>query len=127
MSYDNKHIETYSESAPAKQHVESETLERTQTLEKTDTADDDVAFKVFTNIHAIADEIDPHAEKRLVRKIDFYVIPFICITYLITYIDKATLSYGMNLPLYQCRSFMLMQSSRSLWPFKGSPSSWNSI
>jgi hypothetical protein len=81
--------------------INSENVEHSvdnQTLEKFNTANDDIALKVFTNIHAIADEIDPHAEKRLLRKIDLYVIPFICITYLITYIDKATLSYGMTLP-----------------------------
>lgn len=32
--------------------------------------------------------------KRVVRKIDFMVIPFICITYLVTYIDKAMLGYS---------------------------------
>ncbi|PYH79263.1 MFS general substrate transporter [Aspergillus uvarum CBS 121591] len=38
--------------------------------------------------------IDPETRKRVVRKIDCFVIPFICITYLITYIDKAMLGYA---------------------------------
>ncbi|PYI07008.1 MFS general substrate transporter [Aspergillus sclerotiicarbonarius CBS 121057] len=38
--------------------------------------------------------VDPALEKRVIRKIDMMVIPFICITYLITYIDKAMLGYS---------------------------------
>jgi len=91
MSHDTKHVEVHTESDCPEGRKESQQLEKKITA---GTANDDIAFKVFTNIHALADEIDPHAEKRLVRKIDFYVIPLICITYLITYIDKATLSYG---------------------------------
>jgi hypothetical protein len=101
MSYDTKHIDAlpdtkdieihHTESGSSEEHKESQQLEKIVTG---DTVNDDIAFRVFTNIHALADDIDPHAEKRLVRKIDFCVIPFICITYLITYIDKATLSYG---------------------------------
>jgi len=84
MSHDTKYIEPHTES-------DAQHFEKTVTA---GTNNDDVALKVFTDVHALADEIDPHAEKKLVRKIDFYVIPFICITYLITYIDKATLGYG---------------------------------
>lgn len=32
--------------------------------------------------------------KKVLRKIDIMVIPFICITYLVTYIDKAMLGYS---------------------------------
>lgn len=45
------------------------------------------------------DPIDVKAEQRLLRKIDLWIIPFICITYLLNYIDKATLSYGQSFPL----------------------------
>ncbi len=38
--------------------------------------------------------IDPAEERRLVRKIDWRVMPFICITYLVTYLDKATIGYA---------------------------------
>ncbi|KAK6437707.1 hypothetical protein LTR95_006091 [Oleoguttula sp. CCFEE 5521] len=54
----------------------------------------DVAIKIFADIHDATEPIDPAAERRLVRKIDMMVIPFICMTYLITYIDKATLGYA---------------------------------
>lgn len=39
--------------------------------------------------------IDPLDEKRLVRKLDWMIVmPFICITYLLTYCDKAFLGYS---------------------------------
>ncbi|RAK99292.1 MFS general substrate transporter [Aspergillus ibericus CBS 121593] len=45
----------------------------------------------LTTFHPV---INPALEKRVIRKIDMMVIPFICITYLITYIDKAMLGYS---------------------------------
>ncbi|KAJ5985946.1 hypothetical protein N7522_013142 [Penicillium canescens] len=39
-------------------------------------------------------EIDPALQQKVIRKIDMLVIPFVCITYLITYIDKAMLGYS---------------------------------
>ena len=56
--------------------------------------DGDVALDLFANGEELADVIDPVEEKKLVRKIDWMVIPFICITYLVTYIDKATIGYA---------------------------------
>jgi hypothetical protein len=58
-------------------------------------ADGDVGLKLFDDYDALAAPIDAKAERRLIRKLDMFIIPFICVTYLITYIDKATLSYGM--------------------------------
>ena len=54
----------------------------------------DIALDVFSKGEALDDAIDPAAERRVVRKIDMMVIPFICVTYLVTYIDKATLGYA---------------------------------
>ena len=54
----------------------------------------DVALDHFSHTHDLAEPIDPEAERKLLRKIDWMVIPFICVTYLITYIDKATLGYA---------------------------------
>ena len=59
-----------------------------------DAKDGDVALNLFTKGQELADPIDPVAEKKLLRKIDWMVIPFICITYLVTYIDKATIGYA---------------------------------
>jgi len=58
-------------------------------------ADGDVGLKLFDDYDALVAPIDAKAEQRLIRKLDMFIIPFICVTYLITYIDKATLSYVM--------------------------------
>ena len=62
--------------------------------QKFPTANGDVGLKMFDDYGAPASPIDEKAERRLVRKLDMFIIPFIYVTYLISYIDKATLSYG---------------------------------
>ena len=64
-------------------------------IQKYSTVNGDIGLQIFADRHVPAAAIDPKAERSLVRKIDMFIIPFICITYLITYIDKATLSYGL--------------------------------
>jgi hypothetical protein len=54
----------------------------------------DVGLAVFSRKEDLVSAIDPVAEKKLIRKIDMFVVPFICVTYLVTYIDKATLGYA---------------------------------
>lgn len=39
-------------------------------------------------------EVDPAASKLLLRKIDMYILPFLCCTYALQFADKTTLSYG---------------------------------
>jgi hypothetical protein len=53
---------------------------------------------MFDDYDALASRIDEKAGRRLVRKLYIFIIPFIRLTYLITYIDKATLSFGMMCP-----------------------------
>jgi hypothetical protein len=64
-------------------------------IQKYNTINGDIELRIFADRHVPAAAIDPKIERRLVRKIDMFIIPFICITYLITYIDKATLSYSL--------------------------------
>jgi hypothetical protein len=49
---------------------------------------------MFDGYGALASPFDEKAERRVVRKLDLFIIPFTCVTYLITYIDEATFSYG---------------------------------
>jgi hypothetical protein len=75
--------------------VPNEHVEHVKTIDDKPTDENqDVALNILTHIGSITNELDPHAERRLVRKIDRHVIPLIAITYFITYIDKSTLSYG---------------------------------
>ncbi len=64
-------------------------------IEKLKATRADVALNIFDDAHDVAQEIDPAVERRLIRKIDWCIIPLICFTYLFTFIDKTTLSYGM--------------------------------
>ena len=50
--------------------------------------------------------------KRIVRKIDFMVIPFICITYLVTYIDKAMLGYSA---VFGLKNSLVLHGSQYSW------------
>jgi len=79
---------------PPDSHVKAASSE-IEDAQKFPTANGDVGLKMFDDYGALASPIDKKAERRLVRKLDMFIIPFICVTYLITYIDKATLSYGM--------------------------------
>jgi hypothetical protein len=55
----------------------------------------DIGLQIFADRYVPVVSIDPNPEKRLVRKIVIFIIPFICTTYLITYVDKAALRYGL--------------------------------
>lgn len=37
---------------------------------------------------------DPEVSKRILRKVDMYILPFLCITYALQFIDKTSLSYS---------------------------------
>lgn len=50
------------------------------------TAEQDVAV----NSTYIPDLNDKAMEKRIVRKIDMHILPFICISYLINYLDRVS-------------------------------------
>ncbi|PLN80217.1 putative MFS allantoate transporter [Aspergillus taichungensis] len=41
-----------------------------------------------------SDNLDPEASGRLVRKIDLYVMPLICVVYFLQYLDKIAISYA---------------------------------
>jgi hypothetical protein len=84
---------------PTHSQVEA-TSNQMEDPQKLDTAGGDIGLKMFDDYGALASPIDEKAEKRLVRKLDMFIIPFICVTYLITYVDKATLSYGAQTPSY---------------------------
>lgn len=41
-----------------------------------------------------AGQVDPAASKRVLRKIDLHILPFLCITYALQFIDKTSLAYS---------------------------------
>jgi hypothetical protein len=72
--------------------------------QKFPTANGDVGSKMFDDYGALASVIDEKAERRFVRKLDMFIIPLFGATYHITYIDKATLSFGTQ-PLFHAPNY----------------------
>jgi hypothetical protein len=56
--------------------------------------DVDVAMALFDHPDQIHEPRDPIEERRLVRKIDFMILPYLAVCYAFFYIDKTTLSYA---------------------------------
>ena len=54
--------------------------------------DGDVAQRLFAS--QAHEPIDPAEEARVVRKIDFMILPYLAVCYAFFYIDKTTLSYA---------------------------------
>ncbi|KIW95440.1 uncharacterized protein Z519_04024 [Cladophialophora bantiana CBS 173.52] len=72
--------------------VEKATIELREDLAETiDTFHNDEALKVIVEEHG-QNEWDAAEEKRLVRKIDWKLLPLLCLTYGLQYYDKAMLS-----------------------------------
>ena len=84
-----------------------------------------IALDSLSSGHVPGNEFASKAERRLVRKIDAFIIPFICITYLMTYIDKAALSYGMYLSVFEVPGNLfnffqlLFLASKRMWTYTG--------
>lgn len=77
--------------------MHNETAATTQRLSKwkvSKAGDGDVAMGLFTSPDEVHEPIDPEEEKKLVRKIDFMIIPYLAVCYAFFYIDKTTLSYS---------------------------------
>ena len=56
--------------------------------------DGDVALKLFSDPDELHEPIGPDEERKLIRKIDFMILPYLAVCYMFFYIDKTTLSYA---------------------------------
>ena len=56
--------------------------------------DGDVALALFQDVDETREPIDPKEERKLIRKVDFLILPLIAVNYAFFYIDKTTLSYA---------------------------------
>ncbi|KAJ5218413.1 transporter [Penicillium cinerascens] len=63
------------------------------TLEK-HAHDADEALKAFDELHGEAIELDEATNRRLLRTIDWHMMPIMCFIYGMNYLDKTTLSYA---------------------------------
>ncbi|KAL8832747.1 MAG: hypothetical protein Q9191_000084 [Dirinaria sp. TL-2023a] len=81
-------------SNPSKQHPERvrAASANNQTWKDSHTRDADTAVALFAD--EVNEIIDPQEIKRLERKIDFMILPYLAVCYAFFYIDKTTLSYA---------------------------------
>lgn len=76
------------------QEVISPTSTATASKWKFSRGDGDTAAALFSEPGEIHEPYDPDEEKRLVRKIDYMILPYLAVCYAFFYIDKTTLSYA---------------------------------
>ncbi|EPS29216.1 putative transporter [Penicillium oxalicum] len=70
------------------------------TLEK-HAHDADEAMKAFEDLHGETIELDESTNRRLLRTIDWHMMPVMCCVYGMNYLDKTTLSYASIMGLKQ--------------------------
>lgn len=58
------------------------------------TGDGDAAMTLFQSPSELHEPVDPDEERRLVRKIELIILPYLAVCYAFFYIDKTTLSYA---------------------------------
>ncbi|EIT81329.1 permease of the major facilitator superfamily [Aspergillus oryzae 3.042] len=88
--------DSLSEGKPVADHIEASP----QKTEKIDTTRTDEAMKVLAH-YTGEQSWEPSEEKRLVRKIDWRLLPVLCMTYGLQYYDKAMLSQAAIFGLRQ--------------------------
>lgn len=54
----------------------------------------DAGLQLLTETGGLRQPLDAESSKRLVRRIDFHIMPLICIVYFLQYIDKTAISYA---------------------------------
>ncbi|KIW87849.1 uncharacterized protein Z519_11433 [Cladophialophora bantiana CBS 173.52] len=55
---------------------------------------DDAALELLTSIGDLEQPTDPKCNRRLLRRIDYHIIPLICTVYFLQYLDKTSISYA---------------------------------
>ncbi|ETN37239.1 uncharacterized protein HMPREF1541_08229 [Cyphellophora europaea CBS 101466] len=73
--------------------------------------DGDVALALFNDPNDLNEPITPEEEQKLIRKIDFLILPLIAVNYAFFYIDKTTLSYAAIFGIREDLNLVGMQYS----------------
>ncbi|KAF2719980.1 MFS general substrate transporter [Polychaeton citri CBS 116435] len=94
-------------------HTETVSDSKPQSKWKLNKAGDgDVAMGLFSSPDEIHEPIDAAEEKRLVRKIDLMILPYLAVCYAFFYIDKTTLSYAA---IFGIRDDLNLSGSQYSW------------
>ncbi|KAI0121182.1 putative MFS allantoate transporter [Xylariales sp. AK1849] len=94
--------------APATSHHEDVAPKLGGALDR----DVDVAMALFDHPDQLNEPLDPGEERRLVRKIDFLILPYLAVCYAFFYIDKTTLSYAA---IFGIRTDLNLQGADYNW------------
>lgn len=62
-------------------------------VSKWTTKDADAALTLFSDAEELHEEVDPVEEKKLLRRIDFMILPYLAVCYAFFYIDKVGLFF----------------------------------
>ncbi|KAL4815532.1 MFS general substrate transporter [Aspergillus spinulosporus] len=84
-------------------------MEKSVAVSAIDSASTSIAAEV---VEALRAEATPEEEKRILRKIDFYIIPVMGLCYMLQYMDKVTLGYATQLNL---RTDLNLHGSEYSW------------
>jgi len=76
------------------------------------TGDGDAAMALFRSPTEIHEPIDPDEERKLIRKIDLMILPYLAVCYAFFYIDKTTLSYAA---LFGIRTDLHLHGTQYSW------------
>lgn len=80
------------------------------------TGDGDVAMALFSDPNEIHEPIDPEDEKKLIRKIDFMILPYLAVCYAFFYIDKVLSLFSSSSLLRRlCFFWLFPENERRLW------------
>lgn len=91
-SYDEKKIHSQDvEKTPATEIADG-TIVENKLLEHAGDADD--AMKAFTQAQGDIVELDEETNRRLLRKIDWNLMPMMCAVYMLNFLDKTSISYA---------------------------------
>jgi MFS family permease len=86
--------------------------EHMQKFKVSKTGDGDVALGLFSSPDDVLEPYDKAEEARLVRKVDFMILPYLAVCYAFFYIDKTTLSYAA---IFGLREDLNLQGTQYSW------------
>ncbi|KAK4493727.1 hypothetical protein PRZ48_014912 [Zasmidium cellare] len=102
--------------APTNEQIHQSTLEAGDPPEKPLFKDGDKALE-FLQAEAEVGEADDIDEKRLVRKIDFMIVPLMFLCYLLQYLDKSLLNYAAVMGIREDADLTTEQYGTLAWLF----------
>ncbi|PGH27238.1 hypothetical protein AJ80_01195 [Polytolypa hystricis UAMH7299] len=91
-------------------HEEHQTAKSKWKISKS--GDGDTALALFTNPNDLYEPVDPEERKKLIRKIDRMILPYLAVCYAFFYIDKTTLSYAA---IFGIREDLNLQGAEYNW------------